>query len=321
MSLRKGLLLVIVFFGFQFPLIAQQDAQFSQFMFNRLFFNPAFAGTEGDIHITALHRSQWVAYNTTYDGRGGAPTSQVISASMAFPRAKSGLGIHMVNDKLGALGNTEVQLSYAHHIITKTGFVSLGLRGGMYSQSLNFDRLRWDDPGDPNRRFGRETQMAFDFGTGIYFRSNQLSGGLSYNHVSRPEFDFGQIDLTNPLEGHIYLTGSYDFNVSPDWDVTPSILIKSLALHTYSIDLNVIATYNSKVWGGVSLRNTEAAIAMIGFSMLKDGNLKIGYAFDYVIEAQEVKAPTSHEFMARYIIPRKTTTTGRKIVRTPRFRF
>lgn len=300
---------------------AQQDTQFSQFMFNRLFLNPAYAGVEGDIQVTAFHRSQWVGYTTALDERGGAPSSQVLSIDAAFPRAKSGLGVHIVNDQLGALGNLDLQLSYSYQITTNTGFVNLGMRGGLYSQTLNYDQLRWDDPNDPLRQFGSETQMTTDFGAGVYVRVNKFSGGLSYNHISRPDFDFGSFGPTNPLEAHLYLTAGYDITASADWDITPGILIKSLAFNTTSVDLNVIATYNKKMWGGVSIRNTEAAVGMIGYSLAKDNRLKIGYAFDYVIESQDAKAPTSHEFMLKYTIPKKTGAIGKNIVRTPRFRF
>lgn len=300
---------------------AQQDAQFSQFMFNRFFINPAYAGADGDIQVMALHRSQWLGYNSPTEGTGGSPSSQVFSVNSLFQRANSGAGFYIANDQLGALRNFDIQLSYAYHIPLRDGFVSLGIRGGWYSQTIDFDRLRWDDPNDPLRQFGAETQTVNDFGAGVFVRKGRFSGGLSMNHVTNADFDFGSIGPGNPLERHVYLMGSYRLSVSPEWDIEPGFLVKTLEFNTTTVDLNVIATYNQRIWAGASIRNIDAAVAMIGYKLLKDNSLRIGYAFDYVIEAQEAKAPTSHEFLVNYTIPKKSDINKRKIVRTPRFRF
>jgi type IX secretion system PorP/SprF family membrane protein len=316
----KGLL-VFLFSAMGFIAQAQQDAQFSQFMFNRFFINPAYAGLDGDIQVFALHRSQWVGYNSPTEGMVGAPSSQVFSINSAFPGTRSGAGLYIANDNLGALTNFDIQLSYAYHIPLTDGSVSLGVRGGWYSQTINFNRLRWDDPSDPLRQFGSESQTISDFGAGVFVRKGRFSGGLSWNHVTNNEFDFGDFQLTNPLEDHLYLMAFYAIPLSPSWELQPGLLVKSLAFNTTSVDLNVIATYENKIWGGASIRNTEAVVGMVGYSLLKDNNLRIGYAFDYVIEAQQAKAPTSHEFLMNYTIPKKEGINKRKIVRTPRFRF
>lgn len=319
--LTKSFLVVLLMLAPLSMVWAQQDAQFSQFMFNRFFINPAYAGLDGDIQVMALHRSQWLGYTSPAEGNIGAPSSQVFSVNAAFPSARSGAGLYIANDNLGALNNVDIQLSYAYHIPISNGTVSLGVRGGWYSQNINYDRLRWDDPSDPLRQFGSETQMVNDFGAGVFVRKGRFGGGLSWNHVTNAEFDFGDFQLTNPLEDHLYLMAFYSLPVSPRWDIEPGMLVKSLAFNTTSVDLNVIARYDNKMWVGASIRNTEAAVGMIGYSLLKNNSLSIGYAFDYVIEAQQAKAPTSHEFMLNYTIPKKEGLNKRKIVRTPRFRF
>src|SRR5688500_9116298 len=92
------------------PTYAQQDAQFSQYMYNTLFLNPAYAGIEGQTRFQLIHRSQWTAYQPSF-GDGTAPITQVLSATTPILRAKSGVGFHVVNDRLGPLTNLEAQVS------------------------------------------------------------------------------------------------------------------------------------------------------------------------------------------------------------------
>ena len=111
---------------------AQQDPQFSQYMFNSFYYNPAFAGSEGVTKITGLFRSQWLGYSPTY-GDGGAPTTQIFSIHTPVPKLKGGVGGYVVNDKLGPLNNFEAQLSYAYAINVKDAKLSFGLRAGALS--------------------------------------------------------------------------------------------------------------------------------------------------------------------------------------------
>ncbi|MDW8288960.1 MAG: PorP/SprF family type IX secretion system membrane protein, partial [Flammeovirgaceae bacterium] len=115
---------------------AQQDAQFSQYMQNILFYNPAAAGvSQRWTQINAIHRSQWVGYDATFDD-GGAPTTQVFSIDMPLTKYKLGTGLHFVHDQLGLVRNVEVQLSVAYHLKLSPGLLSIGVRGGAYNYSL-----------------------------------------------------------------------------------------------------------------------------------------------------------------------------------------
>src|SRR5204863_6965678 len=127
---------------------AQQDPQFTQYMFNSFYYNPAFAGSEGVTKITGMHRSQWLGYSPTY-GDGGAPTTELISVHTPLPRLKSGVGGYVVQDKLGPITNYEITGSYAYYWTIKDAKLSLGVRAGMYSQTVNFDMYRATDQNDP----------------------------------------------------------------------------------------------------------------------------------------------------------------------------
>jgi hypothetical protein len=115
----------------------------------------------------------------------------------------------------------------------------------------------------------------------------------------------------------MYFTGGYYYDVSFDLRLQFMTLVKTDFTKT-SFDLGGIAYLKDTMWGGLSFRQSEAAILLLGYSFLKDKSLKLGYALDYIIKDQEAKQPTSHEFMLTYELP--VTPIGKKVVRTPRYR-
>jgi type IX secretion system PorP/SprF family membrane protein len=314
---RYGVLAILVVLLQRFS-FAQQDPQFTQYMFNTLYYNPAYAGIPGATNFTAIERSQWFGYQSTFDG-GGAPNTQVISANMPLLKLNSGVGFHIVNDHLGVINNLEAQGSFAYHLAIKNAKLSIGLRAGFYSQTMDFEKYRYVDQNDPllaNK--GQESQIRPDLAAGLYYRAEKYYAGISINHLIQSEFDFGMDSLRNALKSHLYLTGGYNYQLNYDIILKPSFLLKT-DLNSYSFDISLLATLRDKLWGGLSYRQSDAMIAMIGYSFAKDDNFRIGYAFDYIISAQEAKQPTSHEFLLSYTLP-VLGTGEHKIIRTPRFR-
>ncbi len=316
-KLTLSLLLIISSVTF---VSAQQDAQFSQYMFNTLYFNPAYAGIEGVTKIKLFHRSQWLGYSSTFDGDGGAPTTQVFSLNTPILRLRSGAGFYAVRDEAGPQNNIEIQMSYAYHLALKNAKLSFGIKAGIFSQSIDFAKYRLVDPNDDalGDRVGKESQVRPDMAVGVYYITETYYIGLSANHILRSEFDFGLSKLRNPLENHITLTGGYDYDFNNNFVLSPSLIVKS-DLNTVSFDIGVIATYDDQFWGGVSFRQGDAAILMAGYAFGKEKSFKLGYAFDYIIAGKDAKQPTSHEIMLSFELP-AVATGSKKIIRTPRFR-
>ena len=297
-------------------LLAQQDPQFTHYMFNTLYFNPGFAGVDGVTKLTAIHRSQWLGYKPTY-GDGGAPTTQIVSMSTPLFKINSGFGAYIVNDKLGPQNNLEAQASYAYHLGIKESKLSFGLRAGLYSQTINFNQYIPTDPDDPLLKGGKESQVRPDLAMGIFFRKEKYYAGVSFNHLIKSTFDFG-LSQRNALQSHLYVTGGYFYELNFDLRFQFMGLVKSDFTKT-SFDVGGLAYFKDTMWGGLSFRQSEAVILLLGYSILKDKSLKLGYAIDYVIKDQKAKQPTSHEFMLTYELP-VNPGSGKKVVRTPRYR-
>jgi type IX secretion system PorP/SprF family membrane protein len=313
---RKTLVLLFVLLSWK--CWSQQDPQFSQYMFNSFYYNPAFAGTEGVTKITGLYRTQWLGYTPTY-GDGGAPTTQIISVHTPVPLLKGGVGGYVVNDQLGPVSNFEAQFSYAYHRNIRDAKLSIGVRAGIFSQKVNFDLYRATDPNDPllAGKTGKESQLQPDVAIGALYRKDKYYFGIGLDHLNQPVFDFG-MSQKNQLRQHLYVTGGYNYDLNFDVRLQFVALVKSDLIKT-TFDLGALAYFKDTMWGGLSFRQSEAAILLLGYSLLKDKSLKIGYSLDYIIKDQQAKQPTSHELMVAYSLP--VNLAGKKIIRTPRFRY
>lgn len=315
--LRKGIRVAMVLMILTARSWAQQDPQFTHYMFNTLYYNPGFAGVDGTTKFTALHRSQWLGYQPSFGG-GGAPTTQLISMTAPIYKLNSGFGAYIVNDRLGPQNNLEAQASYAYHLGIKDAKISFGLRAGIYSQTIDFDQYRPTDPNDPLlQTSGKQSQIRPDLAAGVFFRKEKYYAGLSFSHLTQSTFDFG-LNQRSALQTHMYVTGGYFYDLNFDVKLQFMSLIKSDFTKT-TVDIGGIAYFKDTMWGGLSFRQSEAVILMLGYSILKDKSLKLGYALDYVVKDQAAKQPTSHEFMLSYELP-VNPGSGKKVVRTPRYR-
>lgn len=317
-TILKYLLLIWIGSFFASSVNGQQDAQFTQYMYNGAYFNPAFAGKESGYRFSALHRSQWLNYSGT---NGPAPITQLVTASGSIDKLKLGVGLNFVNDNIGPSTNQEANLSVGYHKKLRRGVLSLGLMGGVFATTIRFDELSLVNPDPKLPATGSETQMNLNFGAGAIYDRTKYYIGISSRHLNEPAFDFGEGSFENQLKNHSYLLAGYRIKTFAQWNFEPSVLLKTVSFNNFSYDVSVIATYNQKVSGGLAFRGEESVSLLMGYSLLRDNSLRIGYAFDLVVGGIEAKSPTSHEFMLSYVLPDVTREFQRTIQRTPRFRF
>jgi type IX secretion system PorP/SprF family membrane protein len=298
---------------------AQQDPLFTQYMFNNLYMTPAYAGVDGVTRLTAIHRSQWAGYQSDF-GDGGAPTTQMVSFNTPIYKLRSGFGTYIMNDNIGPQNNLEAQAIYAYHLGIKETKLSFGIKAGIYSQTLDWGKYRAIHENDPllEDKSGKESQVRPDLGVGIFYRAEKYYVGVGFNHLLKSEFDFGTAHVRGALENHINFTGGYFYEVSFDLRVQFSAAVRS-DLNKTQLDVAGIAYLKDTMWGGLALRQGEAASLLVGYSLLKDKSLKLGTGVDVIIKDAEAKERFSLEVMLSYDLP-VSINSGKKVVRTPRYR-
>lgn len=320
---------LVIFFrtaGFLFLLLVseagygQQDPQFTQYLYAGTFFNPALAGKSAGVQISAFHRSQWQGYTAT-SGSGNPPTSQLIAFQNRVKNKNFGYGLTVVNDQLGATSTLEINLQGSYHKKIQRTQLSFGGYLGVSNSTLDFEELQFVNPEPSLPLSGTESQLALDMGAGLMVDRGDFYVGLSGRHLNQASYDFGDGTYANRLQLHNYLLMGYRMRPIGQLRIEPSMLLKSLGTHTLSYEVSVIATIQNKVNGGIAYRGEESVSLILGYSLLKDKSLKLGYAFDLVVGGVDAKSPTSHELMLRYAWTDVSKTVNRVIQRTPRFRF
>ncbi len=288
-------------------------------MFMGQYLNPATVGTEGVARFQLINRQQWRTYNGTFDD-GGAPATSAFSFNMPLYAIKGGIGLHIVNDVIGPLTNQEVQLSLNYQLkFNDDATLSLGARGGLFNKTLDGSRLRPRDAGDPLIPTGQVKQGNTDFAIGAYYYTSAFYVGLSASHLNVAKYDFGLVGASNPQKLHTYLTAGLHYYLNDNFELTPSVLVKSDLAQT-SIDANILTTYQSKFWFGGGYRIAEGPIGMAGINLGKNSEYRAGIALDIVTNGTSAKAPYSVEFLLGYALP-APRPSKKSPVRTPRFRY
>ncbi|QNR25394.1 PorP/SprF family type IX secretion system membrane protein [Croceimicrobium hydrocarbonivorans] len=303
-----------------FPLfaLAQQDVQFSQYMFNRVYYNPGVAGSGGAICINGLHRSQWVGFE-------GAPITQNININAPFKKLHGGIGLSIVNDQIGFFNNISARLMYGYQIDLSTGTLGIGLGASfLNNQIASTGWIPSDGVNgalDPGVYGLNETGFQVDGIFGIYYESQNIWGGISSTRVIESSTDVGSFNgLSSTFirnARHYYLMGGYNWAVpASNWELRPSMLLK-LTSGSTTFDINAMGVYNNKFWGGVTYRLQDAVAVMIGWQATP--GFKLGYSYDVATSALSTRGGGSHEIMASYcfkiVIPPPTTGSHKN----PRF--
>lgn len=341
-SFFRKLLPWAVFMAFS-GVYAQQDAHFSHYMFNDMYFNAGYAGIEDATRATLIHRSQWLGYEGTLDD-GGAPTTQMLTVShplriLGSYTTNSGVGLMVTNDRLGPWRILNVKGAFAYHIKLKNGAtLGTGLRIGLFNQGIDGSVLRAvdqnDDVVDQLIASGTNNQLKPDVDLGVYYNTRKYYAGISISHLTASQFQFGSDIIASTLARHLYINGGYRIRLGQNLEVVPSAVIQTDFSET-SFNYGAVANINKfKYWGGLTLRQSlvnrsggepgkklanDDLVLLVGIGLLQNNALRIGYSFDIVTTGASAKDNTSHEFMLSYVLP---ISREDKLapVRTPRYR-
>ena len=283
----------------------QQDAQFTQYMYNTININPAYAGSRGAMSIFALHRTQWV-------GLDGAPTTNTASINTPINNSNLGLGVSFVNDKIGPTNENTISADLSYTIPTSENFkLSFGMKATANIFNLNVNKLNPADQGDPQFQNLRNV-FTPNIGAGIYYHSDKAYLGLSVpNFIQTNRYDDNEVAIFKEKINY-YLIGGYVFDLSNDIKFKPAFLTKLVEGSPLQVDVSANFMFVEKVVVGVAYRWSAAMSAMVGFQVT-DG-LYIGYGYDLETTNLENYNSGSHEIFLRYEIFKNNEK-----ITTPRF--
>ncbi len=319
---KKGLLKVMIITAISFVVcisaFSQTDPQFTQYVFNHAYLNPAAAGFGGKTNISAIYRTQWTGYTGTFDS-GGAPNSQLLTASAPLSFLNGGVSAYFLNDQLGGGSATrEFELAYSYHKRFGANIIGAGISAGMHNRSINGTNYRPRETNDPVIPTSQTGQTKPDLGAGIYLYNPVYQLGLSVKHINQPAFGLSTESGNSLLPRSLYLTGNVLIGLSYTLDVSPMFVIKS-DFKTVSPEAGAIITYNANYWAGLNYRWQDAFSFLIGGNFL-NSSLRAGYAVDWIVFGNLAKAPLSHEILLTYSL--NPPRAGKKsIIRTPRYRY
>lgn len=273
---------------------AQQSPIYSHFMFNRLAINPAYAGSQDQLNITALHRRQWQNFE-------GAPTTSAFSAHKYIKKKNIGVGMLASSDQIGIHTDNRLYLVYAYKIKMKSGTLSMGLQGGFSRINSDFSKLNLQSEKDVLMS-GYRSDFNPNFGSGVYFSNQHFFAGFSIPYMLNNKLNSVGEAVSQAQEARYYLlTSGVVLDISREVKVIPSALFRIQEGNAVGMDLNANMVLSDILTIGASYRTENAVSAIMGLNFSE--NLSMGYSYDINTSDIGRYSDGTHEFMVNYRIP------------------
>lgn len=290
----KILLLMVLSLVFSADIFAQQESQYTQYMYNPMMINPAYAGSRGVPSIFGLHRSQWA-------GLEGAPKTSSLSFHMPFENKKVGLGASIYHESIGPQTTNNIMIDFSYSLeFDNDSKLALGLKGTAGFYSFDHNKLNLFNTGDTWFLNGENNLFSPNVGVGAYWYSDHYYLGLSVpNMLSSKTFgrEKTRVSTLNSVQ-HYYLIGGYVFDLSENVKFKPAFLSKIVEGSPLQVDLSANFMFNEKFVVGAAYRWSAAVSLMAGFQINK--NWFIGYAYDWETTDLSKYNSGSHEIFLRY---------------------
>lgn len=291
-SIFKSLILVVFTALLSVEGNAQQDAQYTQYMYNTMVINPAYAGQRETLSITSLYRTQWV-------GVDGAPETLTLGVHSPLRNERIGLGLGIVSDRLGPAQETYVSGNFSYTIPIDDDAdkkLSFGLSGGFHLLDTDWSKGIYQNP---DNAFNENVNLFSPMiGAGLYLHSRKWYVGFSVpNFITTDHYDDYQESLATERL-HMYLIGGYVFDLSENTKLKPAFLVKGVSGSPLIADVSANFLFNEKFTVGLAYRWDDALSVLAGFQV--SNALYIGYAYDKTTSGLKNYNEGTHEIMLRF---------------------
>jgi type IX secretion system PorP/SprF family membrane protein len=272
-------------------LSAQQDPQYTQYMFNPLVLNPAYAGSREVISIAMVGRNQWA-------GMEGAPQTQTLSVNSPLQNKKIGLGLHLTADKIGPYQTTGTLASFAYRIPAGKGKLSFGLRTGIYNYKFNWSALEYKNKADYVNSYGKTNKIVPTVDFGMYYYTHLYYWGICVSHLNNPRMTpkLPGNDTINPksnLRPDLMATAGRVFVIDDQLSFKPSILVHNSGRSSSFVDLNACLLIKEKLWLGLGLRSTRSLMILFEYNFAS--GFRLGYSFETMHKRLQTASAGTHE--------------------------
>ena len=289
--------ILIVSLGNVGQIHAQQDAQYTNYMYNTIAINPAYAGTRDAVSIFGLHRNQWI-------GLDGAPVTNVASIHMPITNSKLGLGLSFVNDQIGPSTENVISTDVSYRFqVSENSTLAFGIKGSANLLNVDYSKLSIGDMTDNEFQNNVDNRFTPNIGAGIYWFTEKYYIGLSVpNFLETTHFDKKAQSLATSSVAsermNLYLIGGYVFDLSPSTKFKPALITKMVNGAPLQIDATANFMINDKFIIGAAYRWSASVSGLLGFQINK--GLLIGYSFDAETTNLSNYNSGSHEIFLRF---------------------
>jgi type IX secretion system PorP/SprF family membrane protein len=285
--------LILVFMFFSIVSNAQQDAQYTQYMYNTIEVNPAYAGSRGALSVFGLYRTQWI-------GLDGAPETSTFSVNTPLNNSDLGLGVSLVNDKIGPTVENTLSADLSYTIPTSdTWNLSFGIKGTANLFNIDINKLSYEDQDDPQFQ-NLKNKFSPNVGAGLYFHSDRAYVGLSVpNFIETNRYDSDDVAIFKEKINY-YLIAGYVFNLDRLEYIKfkPALMTKMVEGAPLQVDVSGNFMFNDKFVLGLAYRWSASVSAMAGFQVTK--GMYIGYGYDHETTRLRKYNSGSHEVFLRF---------------------
>lgn len=272
---------------------AQQDAQYTQYMYNTIEVNPAYAGSRGALSVFGLYRTQWI-------GLDGAPETSTFSVNTPLNNSDLGLGVSLVNDKIGPTVENTLSADLSYTIPTSdTWNLSFGIKGTANLFNIDINKLSYEDQDDPQFQ-NLKNKFSPNVGAGLYFHSDRAYVGLSVpNFIETNRYDSDDVAIFKEKINY-YLIAGYVFNLDHLEYIKfkPALMTKMVEGAPLQVDVSGNFMFNDKFVLGLAYRWSASVSAMAGFQVTK--GMYIGYGYDHETTRLRKYNSGSHEVFLRF---------------------